>query len=77
MVDDKEKKMKYDTRNGSPYDRGGADSYYGRDIKPHYYKGDTGNSKRIEAAQMTEEEIDAYMAGYNDNVESGSFKDWG
>lgn len=67
--------MKYDERHGGPYDRGSADSYYGRGINPHYYSGDTYNSKRIE--KLTEEELDAYMAGYNDNEEAGNFKDWG
>lgn len=69
--------MKYDERHGGPYDRGSADSYYGRGVRPHYYKGDTGSSKRIDAEQMTEEEIDAYMAGYNDNEADGNYKDWG
>lgn len=75
MVDGKENKMKYDTRHGGPYDRGGADSYYRRAFKPHYYTGDTYGSKRIET--LTEEELEAYKAGYEDNEEAGAFKDWG
>ena len=28
---------KYDTKHGSPYDRGSADYYYGRGSNPHCY----------------------------------------
>ncbi len=31
----------FETRHGSPYDRGSADSYYGRPRIPHYYAGAT------------------------------------
>jgi hypothetical protein len=58
--------MNYDKRHGGPYDRGSADAYYGRACEPHYYTGDTYQSTKIEKAEMTEEEIAAYMAGYND-----------
>lgn len=69
--------MKYDERHGGPYDRGSADSYYGRGMNPHYYVGDTYNSRRIELNEMTKEEIEAYRKGYEDNEDSGEFKDWG
>ena len=69
--------MTYDTRHGGPYDRGSADSYYRRGYNPHYYKGDTHQSDRVELADMTAEEITAYTKGYNENEESGNFKDWG
>ena len=65
----------YDERHGGPYDRGSADSYYGRGFNPHYYTGDTYNSERVE--DLTAEEIEAYKAGYDDNEEDGNFKDWG
>lgn len=65
-----------DTRHGGPYDRGTADSYYGRGYNPHYYKGDTGTSERVMAKNMTMDEIAAYAAGYEDNEESGDRKDW-
>jgi hypothetical protein len=65
---------KYDTRHGGPYDRGSADSYYRRGIYPHYYRGKTNLSERIE--KLTEEEIKAYMAGYMDNEKAGDFKEW-
>lgn len=67
---------KYDERHGGPYDRGSADSYYGRGIDPHYYAGSTYQSDRIEMADMTTEEIEAYHAGYDDNEESGNKKEW-
>ena len=68
--------MKYDDRHGGPYDRGGADSYYRRWYNPHYFVGATNFSERIEQEDMTEEEIEAYRAGYNDNEEEGNFKEW-
>lgn len=58
--------VEYDTRHGSPYDRGSADSYYGRDFNPHYYVGDTYSSPRIDLKDMTAEEIVAYTVGYRD-----------
>jgi hypothetical protein len=69
--------MKYDDRHGGPYDRGGADSYYRRGFKPHYYSGDTMQSDEIPEALMTTAEVEAYRAGYNDNEDLGAFKDWG
>jgi|TARA_B100001057_G_scaffold451670_1_gene494906 hypothetical protein len=69
--------MKYDDRHGGPYDRGGADSYYRRGFKPHYYSGASMQSEEIPEALMTTVEVDAYRAGYNDNEELGDFKDWG
>ena len=69
--------MAYDKRHGGPYDRGSADSYYGRGCCPHYFKGDTYNSEKVERKDMTEGEIAAYKAGYNDNEEFGDKKDWG
>ena len=67
---------KYDERHGGPYDRGGADSYYRRGYRPHYYVGNTGMSDRVEKEDMTPEEIEAYRAGYNDNEAAGDFKEW-
>ena len=52
----------YDQRHGGPYDRGMADSYYGRDYMPHYFVRDTHRSPRIDMAQMTDAEIAAYAA---------------
>ena len=56
------------TRHGGAYDRGSADKYYGRPPEPHFFTGDTYSS------QMSEDEIAAYMAGYNEETDQ---KDWG
>lgn len=66
-----------DTRHGGPFDRGSADSYYGRPLRPHYYVGGTGMSDRVEKEDMKEHEIDAYYAGYrfNDDIVQ-DFKEW-
>ena len=66
----------FETRHGSPYDRGMADSYYRRGYNPHYYLGDTGNSPRVTLKDMTPDEIVAYTAGYNDNEDDGDFKEY-
>lgn len=66
----------YDTRHGGPWDRGSADSYYGRGFDPHYYVNGTGTSNRVELADMTPAEITAYSAGYAWNEQHGGKKDW-
>ena len=66
-------KTKYDKRHGGPYDRGSADYYYGRGENPHYYKGGTGNSERVEAEDMTDDERAAYFAGYEEETDQ---KNW-
>lgn len=65
----------YDDRHGGPFDRGAADSYYGRPRSPHFYVEGTGTSPIVE--DLTSEEIDAYHAGYDFNEEFGDRKDWG
>ena len=67
----------YNKRHGSPYDRGAADSYYGRGKNPHYYLGATYSSPRVDALDMTVKELKEYHAGYENNEKEGSFKDWG
>ena len=59
--------MRTDRGHGSPYDRGAADSWYGRKPMPHYYKGDSYNSELVHADDMKEEEMCEYWQGYNDN----------
>ena len=54
------------TRHGGAYDRGSADAGYGRPAEPHYFIEDTYRSAKIEWVDMSEEEIAAYMAGYNE-----------
>ena len=68
--------MYYNQRHGGPFDRGQADSYYGRDYNPHYFVGDTYNSPKIELAQMTAQEIVAYTAGFNENEKANNHKEW-
>ena len=68
--------IQIDTRHGGPYDRGSADSYYHRPANPHYYMGDTGQSLRVELRDMTPDEIEAYLAGYEDNELHGDKKVW-
>lgn len=63
-------------RHGGPYDRGSADSYYRRGCNPHYYKGDTYQTDRVEEKDMTPEEVAEYMQGYDDNEADGNFKEW-
>jgi len=66
----------YDRRHGGPFDRGGADSYYGRGRKPHYFFGATYQSPEVLESAMTQEEIEAYNAGYDENERSGDKKMW-
>ena len=58
--------------HGSPYDRGGADSYYDRARYPHKMVHNT----RILIPEGTPE-YEEYMRGYDDNEALGAHKDWG
>jgi len=71
-----ETRKNYDERHGGPFDRGSADSYYGRGRDPHFYVGGTGTSERVSQEQMTPEEIQAYLAGYQYNEQFGNKKNW-
>lgn len=66
----------YDQRHGGPFDRGAADSYYSRGYNPHFYQGATYSSPKIERDCMTNEDIQAYTAGYCYNERFGDKKDW-
>lgn len=66
----------YDQRHGGPFDRGAADSYYGRGYNPHCYRGATYQSARIERDLMTKEDVQAYTAGYKFNEQFGDKKLW-
>lgn len=66
----------YDDTHGMPYDRGGADSYYGREFDPHYWPDGTQKGTRVEMRDMTPAEITAYTAGYRDNENEGHKKQW-
>lgn len=61
-------------RHGGLYDRGRADSYYGRKPDPHWYPLGTGHGTRVTG--LTEDERREYMAGYEDNERFGDKKDW-
>jgi hypothetical protein len=67
----------YEQVHGNPFDRGSADSYYGRGAKPHWYPEGTGHGEAITEERMTAEEIQAYYAGYDYNEQYGDKKDWG
>ena len=67
--------ISYENSHGSFFDRGSADSYYHRSPNPH--RGGVGGDSgpRIEA--KTQDEIDAYIAGFQYNEKYGDKKDWG
>lgn len=60
----------FNRTHGGLYDRGVADSYYGRGRDPHWWS-DDGVVKNL-----TPEEIAEYNAGYNWNERYGDKKDW-
>lgn len=62
------------TRHGGAFDRGSADSYYGRGRRYHYFKGGTYQSEEV--IELTEAEKCAYDAGYDYNEEYGDRKVW-
>ena len=64
----------FSREHGSLFDRGSADSYYGRVQDPHYYPEGTGKGDRITA--LNEAEIAEYMAGYQHNEQFGDKKNW-
>jgi len=69
-----ETRENYDQRHGGCFDRGSADSYYGRPRDPHFYTGGTGTSERV--TDLTPTEIQAYLAGYQWNEQFGDKKSW-
>ena len=69
--------MTYDKRHGGPFDRGGADYWYGRGFDPHYYTGDSVVTDRVELKDMTPAQIAEYTAGYREMEKQGDQKDWG
>jgi hypothetical protein len=71
-----ESRKNYDQRHGGPFDRGSADSYYGRVREPHFYVQGTSTSPRINEGEMTSAEVQAYLAGYQWNEQFGDKKSW-
>lgn len=61
--------LSYDTRHGSPYDRGSADAFYGRVFDPHYFTGATYSSQRISVTDPNCEAYKAYAAGYYEQTD--------
>lgn len=72
-----ETRKNYDQRHGGAWDRGSADSYYGRPRDPHLYVGEAYTTERVGRDQMTDKEVRAYLAGYQWNEQYGDKKDWG
>ena len=62
-------------QHGGLYDRGSADSYYGRPRDPHWYP--KGTYKGDKVTELTAEERAEYHAGYDYNERYGDKKDWG
>ena len=67
--------MRTDRGHGSPYDRGGADYWYRRPFRPHYFDGATYSTPEI--TDLTPEELAEYRAGWDRAEASGEQKDWG
>ena len=66
----------YDGRHGGPFDRGSADSYYGRPRRPHFFLDATYQSDKITEEFMTEIQIEAYNAGYDWNESMSNHKSY-
>ena len=66
----------YEQKHGNPFDRGSADSYYGRPRDPHWYPEGSYKGTRVEAEQMCDEELESYHAGYDYNEQHGDKKSW-
>jgi hypothetical protein len=66
----------YDDRHGGPFDRGSADSYYGRPFRPHYFLGATYSTPEV-IPEEGSAEYEAYEAGFMFNEMEQNFKDWG
>lgn len=71
-----ETRNNYDQSHGGPFDRGSADSWYGRPRKPHYWPEGTYKGEQVTESQMTPEQIQAYLAGYQWNEQFGGKKEY-
>lgn len=60
--------------HGSLWDRGSADSYYGRPRDPHYYPDGSYNGERV--TDLTPEQVKEYLGGYEWNEDFGDKKSW-
>jgi hypothetical protein len=61
-------------RHGSLFDRGSADSYYGRYAQPHWFP--QGSYQGDPVTELTQAEIDEYLAGNEWNELHGDKKSW-
>ena len=61
-------------RHGSLYDRGSADSYYGRPPEAHYYP--EGSYTGVKVTDLNLVERAEYQAGYDYNERYGHKKSW-
>ena len=61
-------------RHGGLFDRGSADSYYGRVQEPHWYPEGTGHGQKI--TNLNQYEIAEYLAGYQHNEQFGDKKSY-
>ena len=66
----------YEVRHGGAFDRGSADSYYGRPPRPHYFLGDTYTSEEVAGVNVAQEFLEDYYAGYEYNEQCGDKKSW-
>ena len=62
------------SEHGCLYDRGSADSYYGRARRPHY--GGVGGESGPRVEVTDPESVAEYLAGYDYNERYGDKKDW-
>ena len=63
--------------HGSPYDRGAADSWYGRPKFPHWYPEGTYNGDVIEVNKMSAFEVYQYNKGFDENeADPSARKQW-
>ena len=69
------KGVEYPSFHGSPFDRGSADSYYGRPQNPHWYPEGTYKGERVDSKDMSMAELRAYYRGYEYNEEMGMKKE--
>lgn len=69
------KGWQFDRRqHGCLFDRGASDSYYGRGTDPHY--GGVGGDSGPRVDDLTQEEVEEYLNGYEDNEQFGDKKNW-
>ena len=61
-------------RHGGLFDRGRADNYYNRCALPHWYP--QGSYCGTKVTNLTQAEIDEYLAGYEWNELHGDKKYW-